>query len=331
MAGNNNYQVLDYTTYSIAQVLKRDWTHQITNLSALLALIKEGKTNWNKGFQIEKGKRAAILPLIFAAPTQGAYGVTDANELVSDTLYITNGFTQAEFPFTHYRSSISMRNSEMRFAQGGQLGNFMDGKVAQITADFRRQVNADLEGTGTGSRSALLSTEAVLQTTNTIGGIDQTANTWWRGNRTNVAGPLSLPVIDSGRNLALSLLDGVGNTAKPDILLCSFASGGVDTYGRLHSLIAPAERIVNANFEAKYGFENIVYRAMTAVMSSHTSAGTIQQLTSKSFFFGGDEYPKAGTWSPYPVTDAFWCPYTMYNVLACDGPRFNLQYYGITG
>lgn len=119
----------------------------------------------------------------------------------------------------------------------------------------------------------------------------------------------------------------------PDLMLCTVRAAGVDVYGRFISLIDPAERIVNANFEAKYGFTNVMYRGM-AVVPDYDIGSTVDRLglfCTKNWYYAGWDVPKKQEPVRIPGTDATELFYTQYVGIACDNARSIWALNTITG
>ena len=301
---------------------------------ALLARIKQNDSNFNKGFGITGG-RAAVIPILGVAATTGAAGVADANELTADTLSVTNGFTQAEYNFTHMRMPLTLRNSEKKLLsgpKGAYRGNIVDGKIMQMTSSFRELIETNFAADAVDSRTAQMGVRyAIGHTNSTVGGIDQNAQSWWRGNQIAVGGAISLLNLDNAIHTINTKADGTGKCGAPDLAIAYYSST-LDIYGRIHALINPAERIVNAQFKAEYGFLNFNYRGIDFVMSQRIASGEIQVLSSDSWYYGGDEMPyQAVPDAVIPGTDSIVKEYTMWNFLGVDQPRVNCLLTGITG
>jgi hypothetical protein len=324
----------DYTAFAVEKSMSKKWKAQWTTHAPLLACIKDRDLKFNKGFSVEG--LGAIVPLLYADMTNPPAGVADASELTADTPQVTNGFNQALYNYTHLRRGMTIRDSEKVITKNGARGNLLEGKVIQLTASFKNVMANQIEGTSADSRTSLMGIQYATSQSNTVGGIAQGSNSWWQAQVSNVGGTISLPVID---NMYDSILQyaAAGNeddanidSSAPDLLLLSFTSS-VNVYGKVRELIAPAERIVNAEFKAKYGLVNFMYLDMKCVQSPRLASGTANMLTTSSWLWGGYDQPQAQMPIRLPGTDAEERYYSMWNFLGCDEIRRNGYLYGITG
>jgi hypothetical protein len=340
--GNTNYTVTDggdKAATSAEKRLKKEWEPQITRRIPLLACIKDSKFHFRKGYKVEGNK--ALVPIVYTgvtALTTSNLGVTDANEIGSawPTWDATEGFTNAEYQFSHFRRPMTFKNSEEMLAMSApslaQRGNVKEGKIQQLMYTFKSLMGDMIEGeSNTSSRTKLMGLAYGINTANSPGNIDQSDanNAWWRGNKEAIGGSISLPVIDrhmdnierySGYDDAV---DSEGNNV--DLLMLSYAEGGVNVYGSLRSQIAPAERLNNIEFKAKYGIETYMYRGAKCVQGSRMPSGTVFGISTSAFFYGGDDSPKKiGPSQRILGSDAFEDMYTLWAFIgAC---RFNTSF-----
>lgn len=331
MAGNSNFGGYDGSgiaanaAFAIEKSLSKQWSLAYKQIHPILAIIKD-TPNWNKD-GIVVGKQM-ILPVVVGAMTTAPAGVTDANELSAMTYNRTANFTQAQFEYAHYRGNFVLTDSEMKtLAKGGvgnARGNIIEGKQAQLEQDFKDTIANQLSGSGADARDSLMGVLYPLSTSNTVGNIAQGANAQWRANVSSGVGALSLPVIDN-------LYDTCCNKGKPTVMICSSPASGVNTYGRLRSLIMPAMRINDAAFTAKYGLTNMVYNEMHAVRDQRMATGYIALVDPTSWYFCGDTSPKLHHQTPIPATDSIESVFNLWGGLAIDNPGKNGVLSGITG
>ncbi len=337
-SGNSSFLSSDYTAYAINQVLTKNWIQQHTAACALYAKIKDAGSQFHKGNHINKNSLKLMVPIMFVGPTHGAAGVADASELTADSglTDTTVGFSQAAYNITHYRYSMNLRDSENKLAGNGAYGNILQGKIDQMSTSFRELMATDIEGTAADSRTALMGVEYAVATGNVVGGIDQaaasSATLYWRGNRTAVGGALTLTPIDSMYTTIRLKADGLGAAYTPDLILAGYSST-ISVYDRFYSLLSGAERVVNQEFNGKFGFSSFSYRGMDVVASQRITSGTMQMLTTKSWYYDGDMMPVLASQpgGVIPGTDARYWTYNMWGCLAVDAPRVNGILTGITG
>ena len=309
-----------YTAFATEISLSKNWENIYLRALPLLAKIKDGKANWNKP-GLRKGN-LLITPVIFENSGTVPDGVTDANELTAITPYVTNGFTQAQFNIAHYRNAMYVRESEKQLINNTR-GNFMQGKIDQLMADFKDAVADDLASANADSRTAVLGIQQALATTNTVGGIDQSSATDWASNVTTSAGAFSLDMLDDKID-ACAVRNG-----KIDMMLFAYSSTN-NLFGKLRAALSPAERLVNANFKAKYGFTNIEYLDAVCVADNRLTAGVICGFDSSTWFYCGDEKPVAKEVQRLTGTDADEHMYTLWAGVACNSPAKNFRLTGVS-
>ena len=309
-----------YTAFATEITLSRNWENIYLRATPLLAKIKDGKANWNKP-GLRKGN-LLITPVIYEDASTLPDGVADASEVTPISPYITNGFTQAQYNIAHYRQAMYVRESEKQLINNTR-GNFMQGKIEQMMADFTSAVADDLASTSADSRTAVLGVQQVLSTSNTVGGIDQGTYTDWQSNVTTSAGAFSLDLLDDKID-AVAVRNG-----KIDMMLFAYSSTN-NLFGKLRAALSPAERLVNANFKAKYGFTNIEYLDAVCVADNRLTAGVIVGFDSSTWFYAGDEKPVAKEVIRYPGTDMDEYMYTLWAGVGCNNPAKNFRITGVS-
>lgn len=329
---NTNYGVAGYTAFAIEQVLGRDWNDNVTKAFPLFAAIHDRDLHWNKGFEVKGTKvLVPIMNSLVTGMTTSNAGVADANEVPTawPTYDATQGFTHAEYNLTHLFRTMTIRDSERVVAGGknGERGNLIDGKVKQLMLTFKTVMSDMAAGSTVDSRTSLIGLDYVIATANVVGNIDQSTDATWRGSVQPATGTFSLPSIDNAFD-SINQNDG----EAPDLLLLGNPGGSAtNCYGKIRSQIAPAERIVNAEFKARYGFANFVYMDMKAIQDNRAAAGTSKMLTTSSWLFGGPDKPKQGKTQRIAGSDAEEWAYTWWGFLGCKEVRRNHRWAGING
>lgn len=339
MAGNPSYQVSDFTAFAIEQQLERDWNDNICKDHPVIAAIHDRGTGWNKGFSVDNAGTGLLVPLRYALTagvTTSNIGVASANEVPAGwpTYPTPGGFTHAKYTMAHLFKAIAITESEKvrGGGNGGQRGALLEGKVDQLMDTFKEMISQFLAGSAADGEAAVMGLDYAIATGNTVGGIDQSAETWWRANVKTGTGTFSLPVIDDAMDLIAQ--NGTNKkVGKADLLLLGYnvGGGGVNCYGKVRSQIAPAERIVNANFEAKYGFENFNYRGAMCVQDNRAPANTSRLLTTGTWLWGGPKRPKRQNPVRILGSDAEDWGFTLWCFLGCRENRRNFRWTGITG
>lgn len=328
MAGHTNYAHAagGYTgqpAYSVTSTefsLTHEWEDLWMRETPLLAMIHSGKANWNKK-SLKRGN-AMLIPVIYADASTTADGVTDANELTPITPYAISGMSQAFYNIAHYRHALYHRASEQQL-NNNDRANLLDGAVRQLMNSFKDEIAGDLMGTAADARDAVLGIQQVLATANTVGGIDQSSNSDWQSNVTISAGAFTLDLIDDKVDVVAPRR---GNT---DLILLGFTSS-LNLFGKLRAALAPSQRLVNTQFEAKYGFKNIEYLGATCISENRLSSGVIVGLDSRTWYHCGDTRPQLHHNDPLPGTDADEHLYNMFLGIGCSNPARNWRLTGVS-
>lgn len=322
-SGNSNFQVSDLTVSATDFVFRKRWHNYWMRHTPVLSSIKEGKERWQKVGTISSDGKRALIPVIYDDATTPAAGRSDANELVPIPPTAISGLSQAVYEIAHYIKPLWIKDTQTRL-NNDAYANMLEGATQQLMASFANVMANHIEGSSVDSRTNLLGIQYAIAAANTVGGIDQSTETDWRGQVASAVGAFDLDLIDEMMDL-ISTRNG-----KVDLIVCSI-QGGNNLYGAFRSKIAPAERAVNANFKAKYGFESIVYREATVVGSSRLSNGVICGLDTRSWFYKGDERPRQVMGRDrLQGTDATEQMFNMYGVLGCAGPQRNFKLTGVS-
>lgn len=321
-----------FAAFAIEQQMKRDYVFQYTSTTPILACIKDAGLNWNKGFKVQ-GTRA-LFGVAHEDPYSGtSLGVLDANEVPAawPTYVATGGAGQAFVEFTHYRLPFTISFMEDLIANGGARGNLLSLKVKQLMYKFRNTAATDIAtAAADGDRDSMCGLPFMAGTTTTLHGVSGTTHSSWRAEVATGTGLWSLSKINDKFDKIKKWSNEEGDGEQPDLLLLGM-DDTVNVYGRTRELIAPAERIVNANFKAKYGFENFEYLGMKCVMDHRIASGSAYMLTTKDLFWGGMETPKSMTPVRILGSDAMEYIYSQVSFWGCFQRRRMAKWTGITG
>ncbi len=275
-----------YGAFGTEVVLKREWTNIWLRKMPLLAMIYDGKANWNNGSNVN-GTRI-LIPVMIAQMTTVADGVADASELTPITPHGTDGFSQAMYEISHYQGATYITASEMRLINNAR-GDFKGGKMKQAMDSFSNAIADDLCGTSADARANVVGIQQVIATSNTVGGIAQGTYTDWAGLLQTGAGAFVLDLISDRADLVSA------RGGKSKLGLFSSTSTN-NVWGKLKAAIGAAERITNNDFKKKYGITNIEYEDITCVMENRITGtgatdGRFYLLDTDHWYFRGDETP----------------------------------------
>lgn len=322
---------------AIEKSLTSEWKMIVAQVHPFwAALIGGGRGNVNKGFTVSGQK--ALIPVILETAyidggTNPAFaGVADADQLNTFGNNTTNGLTQAEFEYTHYRGNITILNHEIEILQNNpRNARVLDAKKKQFIETMKQVISGHLGSDTAGGRTKVMGYQFPINSNVVVGGIDQagTGNELWQGNRVNVGGPLLLSHIDDR-------IDTVAKYGgKPDFGFCSYASGATNVFGAMRSLLQPGDQLKNENFSAKYGFNNIVYSDITMIqdhwMTVTSTEGRMAILDTSAYYASIPTKPKMHPLERLQGTDSYEQFHTLWAMVAIDNPRLQSLLTGITG
>jgi len=322
-SGNSNYLALAAT--AIEQSVQKDWSKVWTAGHPLITIIQDNKANFNRGFTINGTKM--LLAVMGDDQTNPVEGVaTGSGEVSAMTPNTGNGLSQFSYNFAHYRGNYTIRESEAVLAKNNARGNLLEGKKDQLIGSWLNKLSTHLSSTtaDASDNSRVLGVYQPLSTSNTVGGISQTTDTQIAAYVKSSAGAFALELIDDCYDSINALINGQ-RSAKPDVILASYAASN-NVYGKMRSAIAPAERLVNAEFKAKYGLENFMYLGMATVQDNRigtTLNGSLGVLSSKTWYAYIDKMPKAHKEQRLQGTDTYEYFYTAWAGLGCNDPGLN--------
>ncbi len=313
-SGSQTVTEPSYNAFGTEVSLQKTWENVWLRKQPLLAMIKDGSANWKKGSDVNGTQM--LVPIVFGDTSTTAAGVLDANELSSPiTPYVTTNFTQAAYNIAHYRHAFYVRKSE-DVKINNVRGNFLQGKIDQLTGSFVKLLSADLMSNNTDAQNAVLGIQYALGNANTVGLIDQTSNDW--GSNVLTGGVFTLDNLDQG-------IDAVtprgGNV---NLILMAYSTTN-NLFGKLRAAISPNERMVNTEFQAKYGYKNIDYLGATCISDNILTAGVIVGMDTTKWFYQGDDVPKVHHVQPYPGTDAMEHLYYMFCGVGTSNPAANFK------
>jgi hypothetical protein len=261
-----------------------------------------------------------LIPVISENASTLPGGVTIANEFNAISPYATNGLTHAQYNIAQYRHAYYVKASERQLVNNTR-GNHLQAKIDQLQADFIDDIATDLYGASADSDSAMLGIQYPLATANVVGNIDQATATDWQSNVTTSAGPLDLDMIDNSMDAAMN------RRGKIDLIMFSYSSTN-NLWAKFRAQIP--HQLYNADFSAKYGFNNIEYMGATCIMEGRLTAGVIVGLDSKSWYYAGDTTPKAHEVIRLPGTGAEEHYFDMFAGVACANPARNFRITGVS-
>lgn len=259
MAGNPNFDALLSTTLQNYQ--KRLTDNVFTD--RVLTWYLTDKNRVRK----ESGGTKIIEPLIYAQnSTVGSYSGYDTISLTPQ-----DGMSAAEFDWKQIAVSIAISGIEEAKNNGEQaVLNLLEAKVMQAEESLKQKFNTMFFADGTGnSAKDWNGLGNLIESGNTVGGIDGSTNAFWNSYEENTAGALTEAYLRTGYNSV-----SVGND-QPDMILTTRA-----LFEKYEALLTPQVRYSDVKM-ANLGFQNLMFKGAPVVFDVDCTAGVVYFLNSK--------------------------------------------------
>ena len=259
VAANSNFDNLLTTT--LANYRKTLTDNVFTARPLTYTLMEKGR------IRMLNGGTKIVEPLIYGQNgTVGSYSGYDSIALTPQ-----EGISAAEFEWKQYAASISISGIEEAKNNGEQeIINLLEAKIMQAEESMRESFNTMFFADGTGnSGKDWNGLGNLVESGNTVGGIDSNTYTWWRSKEDNTAAALTLAQMANIYNST-----SVGND-HPDTLLTSQT-----LFEKYESLLQPQLRYTDTK-TADAGFQNLLFKAAPVMYDVHCDANTFYFLNSK--------------------------------------------------
>lgn len=259
MAANANFDNLLSTTLANYRATLTD--NVFTARPLTYKLMEKGR------IRMLNGGTKIVEPLIYGQnDTVGSYSGYDSIALTPQT-----GISAAEYEWKQYAASISISGIEEAKNNGEQeIINLLEAKIMQAEESLREGFNQMFFASGTGNSSKDWNGLGnLVESGNTVGGIDSSTYTWWQSYEENTATALTLAQMSTAYNSV-----SVGND-HPDVLLTTQT-----LFEKYEALLQPQLRYTDTK-TADAGFQNLLFKAAPVMYDEHCTAGVFFFLNSK--------------------------------------------------
>ena len=213
------------------------------------------------------GGTKIVEPLIYGQnSTVGSYSGYETLSLTPQ-----EGISAAEFEWKQYAASIAISGIEEAKNNGEQeIINLLEAKIMQAEESMRESFNQMFFADGTGNSSKDWNGLGnLVESGNTVGGINSSTYSWWQSKEENTATALTLAQMSSLYNSV-----SVGND-HPDLLLTTQT-----LFEKYEALLQPQLRYTDTK-TADAGFQNLLFKAAPVMYDVHCTAGVFYMLNSK--------------------------------------------------
>jgi len=259
VAANSNFDNLLTTT--LANYRKTLTDNIFTARPLTYTLMEKGR------IRMLNGGTKIVEPLIYGLNgTVGSYSGYDSISLAPQ-----EGISAAEFEWRQYAGSISISGIEEAKNNGDQeIINLLEAKIMQAEESMREGFNTMFFGDGTGNSSKNWNGLGnLVESGNTVGGIDSSTYTWWKSYEENTATALTLAQMATAYNTV-----SVGND-HPDTLLTTQT-----LFEKYEALLQPNLRYTDTK-TADAGFQNLLFKAAPVMYDTGCTPGVFYFLNSK--------------------------------------------------
>jgi hypothetical protein len=213
------------------------------------------------------GGTKIIEPLIYGQnSTVASYSGYDSLALTPQ-----EGISAAEYDWKQYAASIAISGIEEAKNNGEQeIINLLEAKIMQAEESMRESFNQMFFGDGTGnSGKDWNGLGNLVESGNTVGGINSSTYEYWQSYEENTATALTLAQMSTAYNSV-----SVGND-HPDTLLTTQT-----LFEKYEALLQPNLRYTDTK-TADAGFQNLLFKAAPVMYDVHCTAGVFYFLNSK--------------------------------------------------
>jgi hypothetical protein len=208
-----------------------------------------------KSYKKIDGGTKIITPLEYAEGNFQWYsGAETLNTADSDT------FTSASYDWRQCAAPITVsRLDELKNMGDAQVIDFVKSKMKNAEKTMRQNMSEAYFNAGTDPK-APIGLRAIIGTSNSIGGISQSANSWWAGQ-----------VDSSTTTLGLTALETLFMQCSEDTEQPTVAYTTKALYSKYWGLLQPQQRFVDES-SAKAGFTSLMFNGIPVLACSNAPA-----------------------------------------------------------
>lgn len=224
----------------------------------------------------EDGGTKLVEPLIYAeAPNVGSYSGTDVFATADNT-----GISAAEYDWAQYYGLVHFTGLELAKNQGrAKLLSLMESRLQQVELTIAENLDEMLFGDGSGnSNKDFIGLAAIISASDPsfgdLGGIDRTANAYWRASTkaATVANTLALADMANVYNTASE-----GNDHPTNIFT---TQTGFESY---EALLTSQKRFEDTAM-ADAGFQNLMYKGAPIAFDTYADVASTTEGNAPMWF-----------------------------------------------
>lgn len=216
--------------------------------------------------QLVDGGTSIIQPLGYAQATAAGWyqGAQTLDTTDNDVM------TGAEYTWKQLYANITIsRLDELKNSGDKAILNLVKQKTMIAEKTLIDTLGSGLYNDGT-TANQIVGLRAIINTTGTVGGIDEAANSWWQGKVDSTTTTLSMGALQTQYNAATIDSD------HPTVAMTTRT-----LFNSYYGLLQPQQRFMDSD-TAKGGFQNLMFNGIPIISDSH--------CTSNYFFFINENY-----------------------------------------
>ena len=217
--------------------------------------------------KIDGGERI-VVPLMYASTTASGWYSGSQTLDVSDN----QNLSAAEYTWKQLYANVTIRrDEELKNSGDSQILSLVKNKVKGAEKTLSDVLGTGLYSDGSDSNS-IVGLRDIVATDQTVGGISQSANTWWKGQVDSSTTTLSISAMQTQRNLATV------DNESPSVAACTRT-----LYDLYFGLLQPQQRFQDAK-TADGGFQNLMFCGIPVIADSHCPASHMFMLNEKHLY-----------------------------------------------
>ncbi len=212
------------------------------------------------------GGTSLMIPLEYGeAADSGWYNASETFQNVDSEV-----ITGAEYPWKQARASVFItRKDELMNSGDAAKVKLVGAKIKNAEKTLRKILATMLYNTGSDPK-APAGLPQIIATGNTVGGISQTDNSWWRGQVDSVTTTLGLAAMNT------IWTDSSDDKSHPSVVMATRAN-----FNRFYGLLQPQQRFQD-NETAKGGFTSLMFNGAPLISDSLAPANHLLFLTEEN-------------------------------------------------
>jgi hypothetical protein len=223
----------------------------------------------NNQVRLIDGAHKIVVPLVYGV--NGSAGSYATYDTINVSNAQTDSISAAEYTWKQYAVSVAISGLEEKQNSGvEQIIDLLESKVmiAEETAAEKLDQMFFLDGTGNSGKD-WLGLAAIVLASGTLGGIDGTANAYWRSYVDSTAAALTLAQMTTAYNTVSVGAD------QTNLIITTQA-----LFEKYESLLQPQLRFTDTKM-ADGGFQNLLFKGAPLTYDGYTQSGVVYFLNGR--------------------------------------------------